>query len=99
MIEKLEVIRLENMRELGFGTDSMKQLKICTACGKMSPHTEAFCRECGRRLPEKTLYDIYKERHTVCLSCETVVSQDSEYCPQCGKKIEIFKTNIKEEML
>ena len=99
MTERLEAIRLENMKELGFGIERMKELKVCTACGKASPHNEAFCRECGTELPQKTLYDIYKERHTVCLHCDTVVARGSEFCPQCGAKIKrnINNDEIKEE--
>lgn len=87
MTEKLESIRLENMKRCGFGVDAMKQTKVCAECGNPAPSSEAFCRECGHRLPDKTLYDIYKERHTVCPVCETVIAMGSEYCPQCGKKI------------
>ena len=95
MTEKLEYLRRENMRECGFGVDAMKEIRICTECGNPSPSTEAFCRECGCRLPDKTMYDIYKERHTVCPACDTVVAKDSEYCPQCGTKVKPPKTNIK----
>ena len=88
MTEKLELIRLENMKRCGFGTEAMKAVKVCMECGNPSPSGEAYCRECGHRLPDKTLYDIYKERHTVCPACETVVASDSEYCPQCGNRLE-----------
>ena len=73
MTEKLEMLRLENMKQCGFGVEAMKEVKVC--------------RECGSKLPDKTLYDIYKERHTVCPACDTVVASDSDYCPQCGTKI------------
>ncbi len=93
MIQKLELLRLENMKQCGFGVDEMKKIKVCTTCGNPSHHTEQFCRECGYRLPDKTLYDIYKERHKTCPSCETVVADNSEYCPQCGNKLNDKKTN------
>jgi|GEM_PF-867139 len=99
MTERLEAIRLENMKELGFGIERMKELKVCTKCGQPSPSGQQFCTECGVRLPAKTLYDIYKERHTVCPHCDTVVAKGSEFCPQCGTKIErnINNDEIKEE--
>ena len=87
MTEKLEYLRRENMRECGFGVDAMKDIRICTECQNPSPSGEAYCRECGCKLPDKTMYDIYKERHTVCPACDTVIARDSEYCPQCGRKI------------
>ena len=94
MNEKLERIRIENMKRGGFGVDAMKEIRICTGCGNPSPSNEAYCRECGHRLPSKTLYDIYKERHTVCPRCETVVSDSSDYCPQCGTKLKTMKLTV-----
>ena len=91
MTEKLEQIRLENMKQCGFGVEAMKEVKVCTICGNPSLSSEAYCRECGNKLPDKTLYDIYKERHTVCPVCDTVLASDSDYCPQCGTKVEANK--------
>ena len=88
MTEKLEMLRLENMKQCGFGVEAMKEVKVCEKCGNPSPVQEVYCRECGSKLPDKTLYDIYKERHTVCPACDTVVASDSDYCPQCGTKLE-----------
>lgn len=85
--DKQEVIRLENMKQCGFGVDSMKQIKVCTRCGNTSSVKQQFCTECGYRLPDKSLYEIYKERHKICPKCETVVTDESDYCPQCGEKI------------
>ncbi len=87
MTEKTEVIRLENMKQYGFGVEAMKQVKICGKCGNTLAADQQFCTECRHRLPKKTLYDIYKERHKVCPACDTVVSNETEFCPQCGKRI------------
>ncbi len=87
MTEKLEAIKLENMKQYGFGIEAMKQIKICHKCKNASPTHQQFCTECGHRLPEKNLYDIYKERHKSCPACDTVVADECEYCPQCGEKI------------
>ena len=97
MTERIEELRLENMCQLGFGPTAMKKVKGCEKCGKPSPSSEQFCTECGHRLPDKTLYDIYKERHRCCPTCDTVLSDTMDYCPQCGTKIETQSTDIKEE--
>lgn len=93
MTDKLERIRFENMKERGFGIERMKQIKVCTRCGNTSEEKKQFCTECNHRLPDKTLYDIYKERHKTCPHCDTVVSNETDYCPQCGTKIETRKLN------
>ncbi len=95
MKEKLEMIRLENMKQYGFGVEAMKQIKVCTECGTTSSADQLFCAECNQRLPDKTLYDIYKERHKVCPHCDTVVADETEYCPQCGNKLKKEKINIR----
>lgn len=83
---EIDMVRLESMERYGFGPHIMKKIKVCERCGRTSPASENFCRECGNRLPEKTLYQSYKERHKYCKKCETVLSDSSEYCPQCGAK-------------
>ena len=72
--DRLEMIKLQNMELYGFGPAAMKKVKVCT--------------ECGHRLPDKTLYDVYKERHRCCPVCDTVLSNEMGYCPQCGRKLE-----------
>ena len=91
--DKLELIRQQSMEQYGFGPNAMKKVKVCTQCGNPSPSDERFCKECGYRLPEKTLYDIYKERHVCCPTCDTVLSDGMSFCPQCGTKIETDKKN------
>jgi len=86
--DKLERIRQESMAQYGFGPEAMKKVKVCTKCGQPSPSGQQFCTECGYRLPEKTLYEVYKERHKCCPTCDTVLSDTMGYCPQCGTKIE-----------
>ncbi len=86
MNEKLEAIRLENMKQYGFGVEAMKRTKVCHKCGNTLSVDQQFCTECGHRLSDRTLYDIYKERHKTCPACDTVVTDESDYCPQCGEK-------------
>ncbi len=94
MTEKLEAIRLENMEQYGFGVEAMKKIKVCHNCGNALSDHQQFCTECGHRLFDKTLYDIYKERHKTCPACDTVVTNETDYCPQCGEKIENNKIKI-----
>ncbi len=84
---RLDQVREESMTHYGFGPHVMQSLKVCRACGKVLPAGEQFCTECGKPLPEKNLYQSYKERHICCRACETVLADSAEYCPQCGEKI------------
>ena len=84
---RLERIRLESMEHLGFGVQAMKRIKVCAKCGNPSPTNQQFCKECGSRLPDKTLYDEYKERHKICPNCDAVMHDESLYCSQCGTRL------------
>ena len=84
--ESLELSRQQNMEHYGFGPDAMKKLRVCTVCGTAAPPGKHFCIECGHRLPDKTLYDLYLERHKVCPVCRAVLADEMEFCPQCGTK-------------
>ena len=86
MMDKHEQIRQESMEQYGFGPAAMKKVKVCTRCGQPSPVETQFCTECGYRLPDKTLYDIYKDKHKCCPNCDTVLADGMDYCPQCGTK-------------
>ncbi len=83
----LESIRLQSMEELGLGPTAMKKIKKCPKCGEASPAENDYCRECGSRLPETTVYEFYKSLHRVCSRCGTVVNEKTVYCPQCGEKL------------
>lgn len=91
IVDRLEYIRQQSMEDYGFGPDTMKKIKVCSRCGRSSDVSELFCKECGYRLPDKTLYDIYKERHRCCPVCDTILATEMDYCPQCGTKIEKTK--------
>lgn len=89
MTEKqIDKLRQESMDYFGFGTEAMKKVKVCSHCGQTAPTDQRFCKECGHRLPENTLYQSYKERHKFCPHCETIVADNVHYCPQCGNIIE-----------
>ncbi len=80
-------VRIEGMEQYGFGPRAMKRLKVCKSCGRASPSSLQFCTECGAHLPEKNMFEIYKERHAFCKACETVVSDTAAYCPECGERL------------
>ncbi len=82
-----DAVRMEGMEQYGFGPRAMKRLKVCKSCGRTSPSNMSFCTECGKMLPEKNMFQEYKEKHIYCKTCETVVPENSEYCPQCGEKL------------
>ena len=87
MIENHKRIRLEGMKHFGFGPDEMRKVKVCEYCGSMMESKILVCK-CGRKLPQDTLYEVYKRKHNYCKKCETVVSDSTRYCPQCGEMIE-----------
>lgn len=76
--------RFDASRDYGFGTDSMKQIKVCTSCGRAEDSDLYFCRECGTPLPKATLFEEYKENHRTCEKCGTILTDKMIYCPKCG---------------
>ena len=86
--ERLEMSRRHNREYYGFGTEAMKKIRICTRCKTPSSTATRFCAACGYRLPHKTLYQLYRERHTVCPDCDTVLTEEMAFCPHCGKERE-----------
>lgn len=87
MTKQYENMRRENMRFYGFGTEAMKDKKICAECGAVAESSLHFCYECGAELPKETMYEAYAKRHRRCRKCGTVVSNSTNFCPDCGEKI------------
>lgn len=79
--------RQPSMEQYGFGPQAMKKWKVCGQCGTMAHSSQQFCRECGHRLPQKTLYDVYKSMHKVCPDCDSVAPDGAEFCPVCGMRL------------
>ena len=79
--------RAENMLRNGFGPQIMKRWKVCPVCGLMGSADQLACHECGKTLPNETLFDLYKGHHNFCTICETVVQSNNRYCPLCGARI------------
>lgn len=87
--DKSAASRREEMQHYGFGTQAMQQIKVCEACGAMGAANQQFCRDCGAKLPQHTLYDTYRQNSLVCPYCGAVVPHTAAYCPKCGKKLEL----------
>ena len=66
-------LRQVTLLEFGFGPETMRRCKLCA--------------ECGRVLPEKTLYDFYLSRHRCCPGCGVAVTNYAVYCPECGTRL------------
>ena len=86
--EDSDAIRLKDLTHYGFGTESMKQIKVCGECGARADAGQEFCRECGAPLPKETLYDVYRRKNRVCRLCGSVVFKSALYCPKCGARLE-----------
>ncbi len=89
--DHLEQIRCRNMDAGGFGPRIMMGLKVCPRCGSAERASRWFCRECGCRLPHRTLYQQYKEIHRCCPNCDTVLPHGAHYCAQCGQSLPPIK--------
>lgn len=71
-----------------FGPESMKRMKVCPNCRRMAPAELYTCPECGGRLPQSNLFQVYQRSHRLCPICDTVLSDSMKFCPHCGMKIE-----------
>ena len=78
----------ETMKFYGFGYEAMKSVKVCEKCGEAAGAHQLFCRECCSFLTRKSLYDLFKERHTLCPKCKIILPDTAAFCPQCGKAVE-----------
>ena len=78
--------RKEVLAHFGFGTERMKNFKICPHCGNAQKAENIFCGACHARLAADTLFDIYKAKHQCCARCGNVLPKDAEFCPACGEK-------------
>ena len=88
MMKKMDNVRRRNaLFHFGFGTDVMKNIKICEKCSHPESSMKTFCTKCGSRLPKNNLYDFYKAQHKNCQKCGTVLNDSMDYCPRCGAKV------------
>jgi len=90
-VERMEKRRQEGLAdpyEYGFGPRVMKEIKVCSNCGKIEEAGRYTCSECGKRLPAMTIFQNYQKKHKTCALCDTVLASYMRYCPHCGMKIE-----------
>jgi len=92
MIDEDRILELEKLRQVtmeryGFGTNIMRNIRICAECGLPSAAKERNCRSCGGKLPRETLFQQYRKRHCFCFRCDTVVADNVRFCPECGTRI------------
>lgn len=97
MTEASARIRAESMQHYGFGPEAMKRIKVCGQCGASAEAAERYCKDCGSRLPEQTLFDLYKGSHPYCRICNTVIADSAHFCPKCGAKIKYMSTEKDKE--
>ena len=81
-----KLTKKDALEHFGFGTKKMKSFKICPCCRNAQAAKNKFCKVCQTKLPEETVFDIYKAKHCCCTKCENVLPNDAEFCPLCGAK-------------
>ena len=67
--------------------ETLRRRKICPSCGRANSADRTDCADCGARLPEMTLYDLYRSRHRCCPGCGVAVTNVARYCPECGARL------------
>ena len=69
-----KALRQVTLLEYGCGPETLRRRKICPSCGRANSADRTDCADCGARLPEMTLYDLYRSRHRCCPKCGKYVS-------------------------
>ena len=82
-----KALRRVVLLEYGCGPDTLRRRKICPSCGRANSADRTDCTDCGARLPEMTLYDLYRSRHRCCPGCGVAVTNVARYCPECGARL------------
>lgn len=95
----IESLRRSAMKRYGFGTDEMKNTKVCACCGTKLSADAKICTECGKELPDQTLFDVYKKHHLCCKYCDTVLAKNALFCPQCGRKVDRSALSYSDEKI
>ena len=85
------------LEHFGFGTEKMKEIKICEKCGAAVSAKEEYCTVCREKLPNETLFDVYRMRHRACSGCGTVLSDGALFCPECGKSVKTEGGNMNDK--
>ena len=82
-----QALRRVVLLEYGFGPETLRGRKVCPVCGRANSAGRTDCADCGARLPEMTLYDLYRSRHRCCPGCGVAVTDVARYCPECGARL------------
>ena len=82
-----KALRQVTLLEYGCGPETLRRRKICPSCGRANSADRTDCADCGARLPEMTLYDLYRSRHRCCPGCGVAVTNVARYCPECGTRL------------
>lgn len=82
-----KALRRVVLLEYGCGPDTLRRRKICPSCGRANSADRTDCTDAGARLPEMTLYDLYRSRHRCCPGCGVAVTNVARYCPECGARL------------
>ena len=69
-----KALRRVVLLEYGCGPETLRRRKICPSCGRANSADRTDCTDCGARLPEMTLYDLYRSRHRCCPKCGVAVA-------------------------
>ncbi len=81
------IYKFVELETFGFGPNVMKRKKVCSGCNHIIDIEEKTCPLCGIVLNNKTLYDLYKQMHSCCPDCDTVLTEGARFCPHCGTKL------------
>lgn len=73
--------------DYGFGVKAMNRIKVCVHCGQTEPAGNYICSGCGEKLPQMTVFQLYRLQHRLCPICDTVLADYMRFCPHCGQKI------------
>ncbi len=66
----------------GYATQAARNMKICPKCEAPAGADEAFCPQCGAKLPEQTL-----AQGAVCTACGKQNTVGTKFCSGCGAKL------------
>lgn len=86
MVDRNVRSKYTSLESYGMGPNVMKKLKVCRRCGHLSSRWALLCPDCKKPLNYATLFDDYKNMHTLCPHCGIPLTSDTHYCPNCGRK-------------
>ncbi len=66
----------------GYATEAAKNMKVCPNCEAPATADQAFCPQCGAKLPELTV-----AQEAVCPGCGKQNTPGTKFCSACGIKL------------